>query len=166
MKPPLPRRLANRVRALLSGIRTPADAWLAARILSWRLVLPLLKWLLPLPRLVRLMWHGRDRSRNPRREERIILLCRKLSGPAGERLTDNCLERSLVTYRLLSAAGAEPELVVAVAAEQDVQGHVWVTLDGRTLHEDDDPLERFSPLLTFGPEGLSSAGSPGFAASP
>jgi hypothetical protein len=146
----LARRSLRRARALRLGIRTPADAWLATRMLAWRLVLPLLKWLLPLPRLVRLMWAGRERGREPARERRVIYLARKLSGPGGDGRFDNCLERSLVTYRYLSAAGAEPELVVGVDGEEDVSGHVWVTLDGQPLHEDGDPLDRFSPVVSFG----------------
>src|SRR5206468_7627974 len=116
----LARRSLRRARALRAGIRSPADVWLAARILAWRAVLPLLKWLLPLPKLVRLMWAGRERERQPAHERRVVYLARKLSGPGGDGRLDNCLERSLVTYRYLSAAGAEPELVVGMASEGDV----------------------------------------------
>ena len=40
------------VRAARACITSPADAWLAARMAAWALVLPLLKRVVPLPRLV------------------------------------------------------------------------------------------------------------------
>ena len=49
-------RLRRRLRLLAACIDGPSDLRLGARMLCWRIVLPALKYLLPLPKLVRLMW--------------------------------------------------------------------------------------------------------------
>ena len=141
----------RRARVLLSAIRSPADAWLALRMIGWRVVLPVLKWTLPLPRLARLMWAGTTRERDPAGEEQIATLARGLSGRRrnGSRF-NNCLERSLVAYRYLSRAGAEPELVVGVSRDLPVRGHAWVSLDGEPLG---DRVDEFEEVTAFGPEG-------------
>ena len=157
MKMPLRRRIAGRARVVRGCISSPSDAWLAIRMAAWRVIVPLLKWLLPLPRLARVMWAGRRRAeRDRRREERIVTLAETLCGPHGGRLLDNCLERSLVSYRFLSQAGAEPELAFGVARDRTdpVRGHAWVRLDGEAVHDSAASLERFEELGAFGREGL------------
>ena len=164
MKEPLRRRLAGRIRDLRRCIRSPSDAWLAGRMALWRLAVPLLKWLLPLPRLARLMWATRGRQeRDPAREQRIVALSETLCGPHGGRILDNCLERSLVSYRFLSQAGAEPELTFGVARDKNdpVRGHAWLTLDGQPVHDSLASLEKFEELGTFGAAGaLKQTGVP------
>jgi hypothetical protein len=129
----------------------------------WRLTLPLLKWIVPLPRLARLMWAaGGQRERDPAREEQIATLAEAISGRRGGRRLDNCLERSLVAYRFLSRAGAEPELVVGVSHDEPVRGHVWVRLDGEPLR---DSVDEFEEVTAFGAQGAlipsaSRAGAP------
>lgn len=159
MKLPLHRRIAGRARVILGCIRSPADVWLAARMASWRLAVPLLKWRLPLPRLARLMWtESRGRERDHAREQRISTLSEALCGPHGGRVLDNCFERSLVSYRFLSQAGAEPELVFGVAKDREdpVRGHAWVRLDGEPVHDTALALERFEELGAFGQGGVVS----------
>jgi hypothetical protein len=159
MKLPLHRRLAGRTRVLLGCIHSPADVWLAARMAGWRLAVPLLKWRLPFPRLARVMWTpSRRRERDREREQRIVTLAETLCGPHGDRLLDNCLERSLVSYRFLSQAGAEPELAFGVAKDRDdaVRGHAWVMLDGEPVHDSALALERFEELGAFGQGGALS----------
>jgi hypothetical protein len=144
-------------------MRSPADAWLALRMVTWRLAVPLLKRLLPLPRLAQLLWKKPRRAeRDPAREERVMTLADALSGPRGSRRLDNCLDRSLIGYRFLSHAGADPELVIGVArAGEEVRGHVWLRLDGVPLRETDDSLEGFEEVAAFGPAGaLSARGAP------
>lgn len=122
----------------------------------WRIAVPALKWLLPLPRLARLMWSRRSRpTRDPVREQRIVALSEALCGPHGGRILDNCLERSLVSYRFLSQAGAEPELAFGVAKEsaESIPGHAWVRLDGEPVHDSPGSLERFEEMGAFGPGG-------------
>lgn len=159
MKLPLHRRIAGRARVIASCIRSPSDVWLAARMTGWRLALPLLKWRLPLPRLARLMWtrsSGAERDRD--REGQIVTLAEALCGPHGDSVLDNCLERSLVSYRFLSQAGADAELAFGVARDRDdpVRGHAWVRLDGEPVHDTPLALERFQELGAFGEGGVLS----------
>ena len=164
MKLPLRQRIAGRARVIAGCIRSPGDAWLAARMTGWRLAVPLLKWRLPLPRLARLMWTASRRAERDRaREERIVTLSEALCGPHGDRVLDNCLERSLVSYRFLSQSGAEPELAFGMAKDRDdpVRGHAWVRLDGEPVHDTAFALERFEELGAFGRGGvLSPSGEP------
>ena len=162
MNLPLHRRVLGRARVIGACIRSPGDIWLAIRMAAWRLVLPVLKWRLPLPRLARLMWAGRARARDEAREEKIVTLAEALCGPHGGQL-DNCLERSLVSYRFLSQAGAEPELAFGVAKDSadPVRGHAWVRLDGEPVHDSRVALERFEEIGAFGPAGaLRTNGAP------
>jgi hypothetical protein len=152
--------LGRRLRVLRGSIRSPGDAWLAGRMALWRLTLPLLKWIVPLPRLARLMWAaGAQRERDPAREEKIATLVEAISGRRGGRTLDNCLERSLVAYRFLSRAGAEPELVVGVSRDEPVRGHVWVRLDGEPVR---DSVDEFEEVTAFGTAGaLIPTAAPG-----
>ena len=147
----------RRARVLKDSIRSPGDFWLAIRMVGWRIVLPVLKRALPLPRLARLMWAPPSgKQREPGREEQIATLARGLSGRRERARFDNCLERSLVAYRYLSRAGAEPELVVGVARNEDdggVRGHAWIRLDGRPFHEPARSLDGFDELTAFGHDG-------------
>ena len=159
MKLPLHRRVLGRARVMRDCVRSASDAWLALRMAGWRLVVPLLKWLVPLPRLARLMWtRARANERDRAREQRIVTLAETLCGPHGGRLLDNCLERSLVSYRFLSQAGAEPELAFGVARDKDdpVRGHAWVRLDGKPVHDSVAALARFEELGAFGRGGVLS----------
>jgi hypothetical protein len=130
-------------------------------MLGWRLVLPALKWRFPLPRLVRLMWwSGEPDPPSAERNERIATLTRALSGPWDVRALDNCLERSLIAYRYLSKAGAQPELVVGFSrGGGEVRGHAWVQLDGRALPGDDESPEEFETAVRFGRGGTVDEGS-------
>ena len=155
MKHPLGARIRRRLRVLAACIEGPADLWLAIRMMGWRLSLPALKWAFPLPRLVRLMWWSGERDApSAEHNERIATLAQALAGPADRRRLDNCLERSLLLYRFLSSAGAEPELVVGFAPGSDlVRGHAWVTLDGREVYGEQNGLDEFHTALRFGHGG-------------
>ncbi|HET8820917.1 MAG TPA: lasso peptide biosynthesis B2 protein [Thermoleophilaceae bacterium] len=155
MRSPLGARIRRRLRLLAGCIRGPGDLWLATRMLGWRLVLPALKWRFPLPRLVRLMWwSGEPDAPSAERNERIAALARALSGPAEIRALDNCLERSLILYRFLSRAGAEPELVVGFSRSGgEVGAHAWVYLDGQALPWHEEPLDEFETAIRFGRGG-------------
>ncbi|MEA2403493.1 MAG: Transglutaminase-like superfamily [Thermoleophilaceae bacterium] len=130
---------------------------LLGRMLAWRAALPVLKWALPLPRLVRLMAAPQAvDGRRPDRERAVAALAHGLSGPRGVAALDNCLERSLVLYRYLGRSGARPELVVGVGKrDESVAGHVWVLLDGEALYETPASLSEFAPIVSFDAEGRS-----------
>jgi hypothetical protein len=60
---------------IVSGLlASPRDARLSLRMAGWRLLLPILKRRLPLPRLAAIMWAGGGSEREPEREARIAEL--------------------------------------------------------------------------------------------
>jgi hypothetical protein len=134
---------------------------------GWSLVLPIAKRTLPFLRLVRLM-RPRERTaqRDPEREATIASLAAWVfrTRPTGAR--DNCLERGLVTYRYLSRAGADAELVIGVAQETGgVHGHVWVTVDGRAVHDSPATVAGFEPILVVKSDGTLVGTPPSSATS-
>jgi hypothetical protein len=131
-------------------ISSPSDAWLLARMTSWALVLPVLKYTLPLPRLVRFVAATGTGRRRAQLEKKITNLSRVLYR-ASPLVRDNCLERSLVAYRFLGRANARPELVVAMGEER--VGHVWVTLDGQPVHDQPASVAKLVPMIVFGADG-------------
>jgi hypothetical protein len=140
----------SRLRALASLLSSPADAWLSLRIVCWMCALPLLKRTLPLPRLVRLMWlPPRIAERDPEWEKRTCRIVARLSRASG----GNCLARSLVLYRYLSRANADPRLVVGMAKPDEFLGHVWVVVDERPLLETPEALRGYEEVMTFGARG-------------
>jgi hypothetical protein len=145
-----------------SGNATPAtaaeaaeEAWLALRMLGWSLLLPVLKRTVPLRTLARWTWTSGAGPRRPEREERIVRLSAALAR-LRPHLRPNCLERSLLAYRFLSQAGAQPRLVVGVRREPtvDVAGHAWVEVDGRAVHDRGTDLQDLVRIVEFGHRGL------------
>jgi hypothetical protein len=159
--------LRRRGRLVLSLLASPVDAALVLRMAGWRLLLPLLKRRLPLPRLVRVMWLGeRARPVTPEREARIAALARVVYRSDHASRRGNCLGRSLVLYRYLSEAGADPYLVVGMrGGEAAVRGHAWVTVRGVPVEEPPHSLEGLTQVVSFRGDG-SRPGSHGFSAVP
>lgn len=144
------------IRAARECVTSPADAWLAVRMTAWALVLPVLKRVVPLPRLVQLVVTRRPRhsARDVARERRIVALSRLVYAPL-VRADIGCLQRSLLAYRFLGAAGARPSLLVGMRREANqVHGHAWVAVDGEAVGEPAAWVAQFSPLLVFGSEGV------------
>ena len=143
------------MRRALRLLSSPRDAWMFLRMALWAPVLPLLKFALPLPRLVRLLAAKPKRQdRDTDTERRIARLAAVLYGSDGVGVRDNCLERSLVSYRFLGRANAQPQLVVGMRAQEaDVVGHVWVTVDGRTIHDPPDSIRDMTPMMVFDESG-------------
>jgi hypothetical protein len=155
----------RRLETARRAVSSPADALLAARMAGWVAVLPLLKFALPLPRLVRLMASGRRTGAlDSSATERIGAISRLLYRVRAVGVDDNCLERSLVAYRYLGRAGAAPELHVGLRRDPGgpVAGHVWVTVDSVPLHEQAEDLASLTGVVSFGPDGraLTSSGTP------
>jgi transglutaminase superfamily protein len=148
-------RTRRHVERLRGSVGRPADAWLLVRIVGWSLVLPVAKSVIPLPRLTRLMRADAGSSRRDAEQEQTVTALTAWvfkTRPPGSR--DNCLERALVTYRYLCRAGADPELVVGMARDEEgVHGHAWVTVDGFPVHDTIAELARFEPMLRFGSDG-------------
>jgi hypothetical protein len=123
---------------------------LATRALGWLCVLPALKRTLALDRLVRLMWlPPHSAPRDSGREQQTIRIVARLSRTSG----GNCLERSLVVYRYLARANADPQLVVGMAKPDEYLGHVWVVVKGRTLLETPETLRSYTEVVRFGRGG-------------
>ena len=135
--------------------RRGVEALLVVRMLIWRLALPLLKRTVPIRRLVRVMRTRRPaRGRLPGSTERIAALAALVCRPRLLGSEDNCLERSLLAYRYLSAIGARPELVVGVRRERgSTTGHAWVALGGKPVVEPPDSVTGFVELMKFTGEG-------------
>ncbi len=143
-------------RAVLRSLR-PRDLGILAGTIWWLSVLPLLKRTLPLPRLVRLMWRpATGQARSPDREDRAIRLIARLCRVSG----GNCLERSLILYRLLARGNASPRLVVALGRPGgELLGHVWVTVDGEPLLDSPAALGDYRELIVFGSDGMREPSS-------
>lgn len=144
-----------RLRRAASAIDSVGDAWLAVRMLGWALILPALKVAVPLETLVRLM--ALDGSRSPRNfeaEGRIGRLAHLAHRFASAGWRDNCLERSLIAYRYLSAANAGPLLVVGASRSgTGLEGHVWLLVDGEPVADSRDDISHFVPVTAFGAGG-------------
>ena len=136
-------RVPNRIRTVVDGFR----------IVPAYLLLGVLKHLVPLRSLAKWTWCERTGPRDRLAERRLTANALRLSKLL--RIADrDCLQRSLLLYRLLSAAGADPELVVGLR-EQDgkIIGHAWVLVDDMSIVEPESDLVRFSPVLRFGARG-------------
>jgi hypothetical protein len=146
--------MRRRARTVLAVLRSPADTWLALRMLSWSLLLPALKRTVPLPRLARLVWSRARRQRDPGCEEKVALLARGIYRLRPLRSRDNCLERSLLAYRFLSMAGAQPRLFIgARKGDGGISGHAWVIIDGEPLFDARASLGDYVVLAEFGANG-------------
>ncbi len=133
----------NRLRTVLDGFH----------IVPAYVLLGLLKHLVPLRWLAKWTWCEKAGPRDRLAERRLAANGLRLSKLL--RIADrDCLQRSLLLYRLLSAVGADPELVVGFR-EQDgkIIGHAWVLVDDMSIVEPESDLVRFSPVLRFGARG-------------
>lgn len=145
-----------RLARLSETIRTPHLVSLAIRMTGWSLVLPLLKYALSVEKLVHLMAHPRREPGEVRVDEtsRILQVAWWASRVQAWRFPSNCLERSLVAYRFLGRAGADPQLVMGIRrGPLGIEGHVWVELDNRPVLESSETVEEFDPVLVFGASG-------------
>jgi hypothetical protein len=127
---------------------------LLVRVGAWSLVLPLLKHLLSLRALVDLMSRQAASQRSDEVERRIVYIVGRIYRM---RRPGTCLERSLLAYRYLSGASADPRLVIGVRREaRDVIGHAWVLVDGTPLFESSDALGSFVPVVAFASDGSAT----------
>jgi hypothetical protein len=149
------RDFARRARKAGALVCAPEDLWLLARMSGWALVLPVLKRTVPLATLARIMWsRSRPGSSHPERRRRIATLAGLIYSRYG--LQSHCLERSLLLYRFLSKAAAEPRLVVGVVKTREGwQGHAWILVDGLPFGESSEALQKFCDVVVFSAGGLS-----------
>jgi len=124
------------------------------RLLPVYVVLGLFKHLVPLRRLVQWAWCPPAGPRNRDAELLLTAGVVRISHLRGLRDRD-CLQRSLLLYRVLSRAGADPTLVVGFQRlDSQIVGHAWVVADGNPVVETDADLVRFSPAIRFGAQGV------------
>jgi hypothetical protein len=150
----LPGAVRRHLGTFRACVRTPADAWLLARMTAWAVWLPMLKYLLPLPKLVRLASAApRGTGRRPEQEGKIIALSRWIYAPVFP-ADRGCLQRSLLAYRFLGEANAGPRLLVGVRKDAGkVLAHAWVSVDGEPRGEAPDWVAGFKAMLAFGADG-------------
>lgn len=146
----------NRPRAGASRTRRhTSTASLVIRMGAWSLILPVLKHVVPLQRLVQLMSRPTNGRRSPETEGKIASWARRAYRL---RRSGTCLERSLLVYRYLTEASAHPRLVVGMRrGERDLVGHAWVLVDGAPLYESNATLEPFLPIVEFSADGSATA---------
>jgi hypothetical protein len=147
-------RFARFLRGVSFAAGSPGDGWLLARMLAWRAVLPLLKRRVPLPTLARVMWRKPRARIRPNNADRIPDLVQRLYRDSREGQEGICIERSLLTYRYLSAAGADPQLVIGIRGRSSsIVGHAWVVVDGKPLFEPAASLAEYASFFSFGRDG-------------
>ena len=141
-----------RIRRLHARIQSPSDAFLVARLLGWRLAVPVLKRALPIDRLIRLMRSGSPDAAGE--SHRIIEFVDWIYAPRREPEPGNCLDRSLVLYRFLSANEPGAQLVLGIRRESGaLEVHAWVIVGGHPLGAVPPRGERFVPLAAFDAQG-------------
>ena len=140
-------------RVLQQMRRSPAETLLILRMTFWAALVPFLKRLVPLPRLVRLASRQREGVRDGATERRVIESVTRIYRSGIVREGDNCLERSLVTFRFLGAAHAKPELVVGMSRIEKGTGHVWVTIDGAPVIDTEETLAGMERVVAFAADG-------------
>ncbi len=116
---------------------------------GWRAAVPALKHCMTIRALADLMWSDPDPSEHDDPDARIARIG-ELTLTGGRLLVSrNCLTRSLVTYRLLSRAGATPVLLLGAAmrAGDTTAGHAWLEVGGRPFPAPDD--ETYEPIVRF-----------------
>lgn len=140
----------RRVARLRNVVRRPSDAALFVRMLGWAAALPVLKRRMPLSRLVET---ARPAGRTDARPETVIALARWVYRVPG--LRDNCLEKSLLTYRYLPEADSSYRLVLGVRRSDagGPPGHAWLTIDGTPVHDTPEALADLVPILVFDGKG-------------
>jgi hypothetical protein len=155
---------ATAARALFARARTqierPRDLTLIVRMLSWGVTLRMLKHTVALPKLVRLARWRKDDRHDPcgrDEQEKVVTLARWACRPMPWSDRGSCLERSLVTFRYLTALRANPTLVIGMAPRSQefdlIHGHVWVVVDGQPVGESAASLSEFHPVMTFDAAG-------------
>jgi hypothetical protein len=132
----------------------PRSVVTIARLAPFYMAAGVLKAFVDLPTLARWAWREPRESRDAWREKHVVACVARLS-----RLTPfpdtNCLQRSLLLFRELSAGGADPRLVVGFRKNgARVQGHAWIEVRGKRLGEPPPGTAGFMDAVAFGRRGV------------
>jgi len=130
-----------------------ATVWHLTRVGPLYLAYGVVKHLVPIGTLARWSWRpARRASRNPAAERRLVTSVIRLSAVSG--FDRDCLQRSLVLYRGLSRAGADPTLLVGLRrTSRGFEGHAWVEADGVPVAEPMVREQGFETTCAFGRRG-------------
>jgi hypothetical protein len=146
----------RRVTRLRQVLRGPREVLLAARMVGWATALPILKRRLPLARLVEAAAQRRPPASASASIETVITVARWIYRLPAFR--DNCLERSLLTYRYLPESASRYQLVLGVRrGDEGPPGHAWLTVDGVPVHDSPQSLADLVPILVFDAAGQREA---------
>ena len=143
----------RRFRRCLQLLRNPRDAWLMLRVVSWALVLPVLKRVVPLKKLAAVMWcHSKTRLNEEQKVATIVRWIYRFLSPADR----SCLQRSLILYRFLSKNNFDPLLITGMRKTPDQQwkGHAWVLVDRQPFEESFHSIQDYQPMIIFGRNGV------------
>ena len=124
-----------------------------ARLVPWFVTYGAMKRFVSLPTLARWAYQTprRGASCDPREVASYVLRTGRLTGVPDR----DCLQRSLVLYRELSAAGLSPELALGFQRRDGrLAGHAWVTIGGRAVAEPDLDESAFTQVVRFGKCGV------------
>jgi hypothetical protein len=154
-----PGRAWRRAKRVAVELVRPADSWLAARLLCLAAFVRLAKYVMPLRTLVQIVSPmPREGPRDHRRERQIALFADWASRIVRPRTRGNCLERSLVSYRYLVRAHADPRLVIGFRRDESgVLGHAWVLVDGQPLSDSPATLAEYQVAMSFDAGGRALA---------
>src|SRR5262245_11633761 len=128
-------------------------AWRLTRLALLFEALGVAKHVVPIASLARWVWREPRGPRDPGREYDLVSRALQAGRVAGSPDRD-CLQRSLLLFRVRSAAGADPRLRVGFASDQGrLAGHAWVVVDDCPVAETAEGLARFRPAFEFGRGG-------------
>jgi hypothetical protein len=114
-------------------------------------LLGILKHLVPLQRLACWMWRSPEPRSDPEHAKRMVAAIMTLSRIGADK---DCVQRSLLLYRVLSRSGADPLLIVGFRRSgKAIMGHAWVVVRGRAVTHPDGEEIGFSPAFGFSREG-------------
>jgi hypothetical protein len=139
------------VRRVPDEITSASDLLLAVRIVALALAIRVLKYVVPLPTLVRAVAPRPHLGpRTGQREQTIAVFARAAARLVRPRSEGSCLERSLILYRHLALAGAQPRLLVGFRRDHTaVHGHVWVVVDGEPVADSPAVCAGYDVALRF-----------------
>ena len=156
---------ADRLQRIHTVVSGPRELILSGQMLAWAGMLPVLKRTLPLARLVTLMVPRHRSAPDPKRTQDVVTLARWMYRTRA--LRDNCLERSLITYRYLPAGNENSLLVLGVRKGDDgPPGHAWLVVNGVPVHDSEETLEQLVPVVAFDLEGRRRQPPPELSAGP
>ena len=129
-----------------------------ARLTALYAAYGVLKHVVPISRLARPSPVRPSAESDPvavRRRIGEVLRISRLFGASG----GDCLQRSLLMFRELRDAGAQPSLVFGFRKEEDgrLRGHAWVVCGGTVSGDEPSELARFQVAWTLPSEGTAGA---------